>query len=485
MIRAKLILNALGKIIFIIGIAMLTCLFWVGNDEEAVVKGILLAAALTIISGLLLTLGFGNKDSINFKESFAVVTLGWLVASIFGALPFLTTGILDSFADAWFESMSGFTTTGASVFTDVEACPRAVLFWRSLTQWLGGIGIIALFIALISNIGVRANQLFKAEVPGPVSDKISPRIRETARSLWKTYVVISLICIITFYALGMEFFDALCHGFATMATGGFSTKNASIGFYHNPWLQWAVTFFMIVAGTNFALHFLAFKKRSLAGYLKNTEFKFYLTIIFVAAFLIALDLNHGGGGSLAVWEEKFRIACFQVVSILTTTGYATVDYNLWPPLAGAVLLLMMFVGGCAGSTSGSIKPGRYLIILRRSLIELRKMVHPKAVMPLRFGGKVLNEDLIINVQQFFFLYILILVIGMIIISTLGLDFVSSLTASATCLGNIGPGFGLVGPTQNFSFIPAVGKYVLILEMLIGRLEIYPFLVLFVPAFWHE
>jgi len=298
-------------------------------------------------------------------------------------------------------------------------------------------------------------------------------------------VIISLLCILTFYALGMDFFDAICHAFATMATGGFSTKNASIGFYSSPWLQWAVTFFMIVAGSNFALHFLAFKRRNLNGYLKNAEFKFYLAIIFGASLLIALDLNNGLGGSLAVWEEKFRIACFQVVSLLTTTGYATVDYNLWTPLAWVVLLLMMFVGGCAGSTAGSIKPGRYLIILQRSIIELKKMIHPKAVMPLRFGGKVLNEDLIINVQQFFSLYIMILVAGMVFMSMLGLDFVSSLTASATCLGNIGPGFGLVGPTQNFSFIPAIGKYVLTLEMLIGRLEIYPMLVLFIPAFWRK
>jgi len=485
MIRGHVIINALGKIILLIGVAMLTCLFWAGHGGGAVIKGFVLAAAMTIFAGLVLVIFFQSKDSINFKESFAVVTLGWLVASIFGALPFLTTGALDSFAGAWFESMSGFTTTGASVFTDVEACPRAVLFWRSLTQWLGGIGIIALFVALISNIGVRANQLFKAEVPGPISDKISPRIRETARSLWKTYVIISLLCILTFYALGMDFFDAICHAFATMATGGFSTKNASIGFYSSPWLQWAVTFFMIVAGSNFALHFLAFKRRNLNGYLKNAEFKFYLAIIFGASLLIALDLNNGLGGSLAVWEEKFRIACFQVVSLLTTTGYATVDYNLWTPLAWVVLLLMMFVGGCAGSTAGSIKPGRYLIILQRSIIELKKMIHPKAVMPLRFGGKVLNEDLIINVQQFFSLYIMILVAGMVFMSMLGLDFVSSLTASATCLGNIGPGFGLVGPTQNFSFIPAIGKYVLTLEMLIGRLEIYPMLVLFIPAFWQR
>ncbi|HWQ76732.1 MAG TPA: TrkH family potassium uptake protein [Syntrophomonas sp.] len=485
MMRPRLILNALGKIIFFTGMAMLTCLFWAGSDNSAVFNGILEAAVITIAVGLILALVYRNQDSINFKESLALVSLGWLVASVFGALPFLTTGVLSSFADAWFESMSGFTTTGASVFSDVEACPRAILFWRSLTQWMGGIGIIALFITLISNIGVRANQLFKAEVPGPIADKISPRIREMARSLVKTYTIISVICVITFYVLGMSFFDALCHAFATVATGGFSTKNASIGFYSNPWLQWAVILFMIVAGTSFALHYLAYKNHSLGGYWKNAEFKFYLAIIFTASLLVALDLNNGVGGSLAVWEKEFRIACFQVVSIMTTTGFATADYNLWPPLAGMVLCLMMFVGGCAGSTAGGIKPGRYLIILQRSMIELKKMVHPKAVMPLRFGGKVIHEDLIINVQQFFFLYMLVMVAGMIVLSILGLDFVSSFTASATCLGNIGPGFGMVGPTQNFGFIPAAGKYALAMEMLIGRLEIYPLLVLFVPAFWHK
>ncbi len=407
------------------------------------------------------------------------------MASIFGALPFMTTGYLPSFADAWFESMSGFTTTGASVIKDVEAWPKGLLFWRSLTQWLGGIGIIALFVAIISNIGVRANQLFKAEVPGPVSDKISPRIRETARTLWKTYAIISLLCLLTLYALGMDFFDALCHTFATMATGGFSTKNASIAFYSSPWIEWAIIFFMFAAGTNFALHYMAYKKRSLKSYIKNAEFKFYVGIILVATFLIAINLTPDAGGAIMGWEEKIRTAFFQVVSILTTTGFATADYNLWSPSAGVIILLLMFVGGCAGSTGGNIKPGRYLIILQRSVIELKKMIHPKAVIPLRYGGKVLKEDLIINVLQFFFLYIVFLVAGMTVMSMLGLDFISSLTASAACIGNIGPGFAQVGPTQNFSFVPAIGKVVLTLEMLVGRLEIYPLLVLFLPAFWRE
>ncbi len=485
MIRARIILNNMGRIILIIGIAMLTCLIWSLAYKEDVSGGIMQAAGLTIVSGLFLMVVFKNQDTLNFKEGFAVVSLGWLMASIFGALPYMTTGYLPSFADAWFESMSGFTTTGASVVKDVEAWPKGLLFWRSLSQWLGGIGIIALFVAIISNIGVRANQLFKAEVPGPIADKISPRIRETARNLWKTYAIISLLCLVTLYALGMDFFDAICHSFSTMSTGGFSTKNASIAYYSSPWIQWAIIFFMFLGGTNFTLHYMFYKKRSLKPYIKNIEFKFYTAIILVATFLIAINLTQDAGGAIMNWEERIRAGCFQVVSILTTTGYASTDYDLWPHQAGIIVLLMMFVGGCAGSTSGNIKPGRYLIVLQSSVIELKKMVHPKAIMPLRYGGKVLNEDLIINVLQFFFLYFSILVAGMIVMSMLGLDYISSLTASATCLGNIGPGFAQVGPTQNFSFIPDVGKYVLILEMLVGRLEIYPLMVMLLPAFWQE
>jgi len=484
LIRGKIILNNMGRIILIIGMAMLTCLFWSLPYRETVSWGILQAAGITIAIGIILAFGFRSQETINFKEGFAVVSLGWLVASVFGALPYITTGYLPAFADAWFESMSGFTTTGASVVKDVEVWPKGLLYWRSLTQWLGGIGIIALFVAIISSIGVRANQLFKAEVPGPISDKISPRIRETAKTLWKTYAILSLLCVITLYALGMDFFDALCHTFATMATGGFSTKNASIAYYSSPWIQWAIIFFMFVAGANFGLHYMVYKKRSFNLYIRDAEFKFYTGIILVASFIIAINLSQGTGGIMG-WEEKIRAACFQVVSIITTTGFASTDYNLWPPQAGIMVLLMMFVGGCAGSTGGSIKPGRYLIILQRSVIELKKMVHPKAVIPLRFGGKVLNEDLIINVLQFFFLYMGFLIAGMTAMSLLGLDFISSLTASATCLGNIGPGFAQVGPTQNFSFIPDIGKYILTLEMLVGRLEIYPLMVLFLPAFWRE
>jgi len=483
LIRPAVVLSNIGRLILIIGIAMLTCLPWSLADHEDVTMGIAQAAGLTICSGLFLVFYYSKHKNMNFKEGLALVSIGWMVVSIFGSLPFLFTGYLPSFADALFETISGFTTTGASVIKDVEAWPRGLLFWRSLTQWLGGMGIIALFVAIIAGMGVRANQMFKAEVPGPTSDKISPRIRETAKTLWMTYVLISLACLLTLWALGMDLFDSLCHTFATMATGGFSTKNASIGFYSSPLIQWAITFFMFIAGVNFSLHFLAFKKRKPLAYIRDAEFKLYSGIIIGASLLVVLGLTTNG--IIMGWEEKIRVACFQVVSIITTTGFATTDYNIWPPLAAGAVFMMMFVGGCAGSTGGSIKPGRYLIILHRSVIELKKMIHPRAVIPLRFAGKVLNEPLLINVLQFFFLYIMFLAMGTIIMTSLGMDILSSITAAATCLGNIGPGFGMVGPTQNFAFIPDSGKYVLSVLMLVGRLEIYPILILFLPEYWKE
>lgn len=483
MIRAAVILGNLGRLVVIIGIAMLSCLGWSLAYNEDVTIPILQAATLTLGCGLLLRYVFSSPEGLNFKEGFIVVSMGWVVVSVFGTLPYLFSGYLPSFADAWFETVSGFTTTGASVVKDVESWPRGLLFWRSLTQWLGGMGIIALFVAVINILGSRAKQLFKAEVPGPISDNISPRIRETARKLWFTYLVLSFFCVLLLHGFGMDFFDAFCHTFATMATGGFSTKNSSIAFYSSPLIQWTIIFFMFMAGTNFALHYFAFKKRNPLTYFRNPEFKLYGLVILIATILVFYNLNRYF--PLAGWEVNLRSACFQIVSIATTTGYASVDYDLWPSFAAVIVLLMMFVGGCSGSTGGGIKPGRYLMILLRTNIELKKMIHPKAVFPVRFGQRFIKEDLLANVLQFFFLYIVLLAFGMLVLSSLGLDIISSLSATAACLGNIGPGFGLVGPTKNFAFIPDSGKYVLSGLMLIGRLEIYPVLVMLLPAFWKE
>lgn len=481
--RWELINYNLGRLILIVGIAMLTCLPWSIVDHETITVEFIEAAALTVVTGLFLTRFFKTRDSINFKEAYVIVSLGWVVASVFGALPYMFTGYLPSPADALFETVSGFTTTGSSVITGVESWPRSLLFWRSLTQWLGGMGIIVLLVAVIANLGVRANQLFKTESPGPISDKISPRIRESARKLWLTYVLLSLVCAVLLCVFGMSGFDSLCHTFATLATGGFSTKNTSIAYYASPAIQWTLTLFMFLAGASFTLHFLVLKQRKPLLYWKNPEFRFYTLITVVASVLVAASLF--SAGAAMGWEEGIRAACFQVVSIMTTTGFATTDYNYWPSLASGVLFLMMFVGGCAGSTAGNIKPGRYLIIFKRTVIELKKMLHPKAMLTLRLGRRVIDDNLSANVLQFFFLYFIFLAIGTITMTALGLDILSGLTAAATCLGNIGPGFNLVGPMENFAFIPDIGKYVLSLLMLVGRLEIFPILVLLLPTFWKE
>jgi len=483
LIRTRVVMAGIGRIVLIIGVAMLTALFWSLAYHEDVTMDILRSALITIACGMALGASSVSFHNLKLKESLVVVTLGWAVASAFGALPYMFSGYLPSFADAYFETVSGFTTTGASVISDVEVWPRGLMFWRMLTQWLGGMGIIALFVAIMASLGARAKQLFKAEVPGPVSDSISPRIKDTARKLWMTYVVMSVICALSLYAFGMDAFDAICHTFTTMATGGFSTKNASIAFFPSPLIQWTITMFMFLAGCNFALHFFAFKRRNPLIYFKNSEFKLYLGIVLVATLLVFAGLHEKW--AVAGIEGTLRAACFQIVSIVTTTGFATTDFDLWPPLAAAVILVMMFVGGCSGSTGGSVKPGRYLIIVNRTIIEMKKMVHPKAILPLRFGGRFISEELLINVLQFFFLYFAFLTIGVLVLSAYHIDLVSSFSAAATCLGNIGPGLNLVGPTRNFSLLPDLAKYVLSILMLVGRLEIYPVLVLFMPEFWRD
>ena len=458
---------------------MLSSFFWAVYYGEDIIWKMLIASGITIFFGLLMSLIGGSNHELNYREGFAVVTLGWVTASFFGTLPFMLSGHFVSFADAFFETVSGFTTTGATILTNIEALPKSLLFWRSLTQWLGGMGIMALFLAVISGIGSRANQVFRAEVPGPVSDKISPRVKETARILWLTYVILSIILLILLYVLGMNLFDSFCHTFSTMATGGFSTKNDSIAYY-NSLIQWTIIIFMFIAGTNFSLHYLAYKNHSLKSYFKNREFILYSLIIIVGSGLALLGLNE-----IPVLEEKLRTSLFQIISILTTTGYATADYTKWAPVGQGIILVLMFIGGCAGSTAGGMKVGRYLIMLGRVKIEIKKMIHPKALIPVRFGDRILSDGLVINVLQFFFIYIFLIIIGIVIMSILGLDILSSFAAVVSCIGNVGPGFGSVGPTQNYAFVPDAGKYVLSVLMLLGRLEIYPILVLLFVEYWKK
>lgn len=478
MVRPAVVINYIGKIIVFIGIAMLALVICALIYGENTLIQLLLSAVITLALGGALSWFARNNQSINYRETFAVVGLSWIAASLVGSLPFILTGYA-SVADAVFETVSGFTTTGATIFSDVEALPHSLLFWRSLTQWLGGMGIIVLFVSIIGGIGVRANQLFRAEFTGPVSDKLSPRIKETARFLWITYVFFTVALTIILLVLGMDFFDAMCHAFGTVATGGFSTKNQSIAYWDSALIQWTFIIFMFLCGANFALHYQVYAKKSLKQYWKDREFRFYSLIVLAAAVTCVFGITQADGV-----EEHLRASAFQVISIITTTGFVTMDFEQWTPLSKTVLLILMFTGGCAGSTAGGIKVIRHLIALERVKIEIKHLLHPRATISQKFGDRFIDDSLVINVLQFIFFYGMLAIVGTLAMTAIGLDVISGFTSSLCCLGNIGPGFGSIGPMVNYGFIPDLGKYLLSLLMLLGRLEIYTLILLFYPDYWR-
>ena len=384
--------------------------------------------------------------------------------------------------DAFFETMSGFTTTGASVFQDVESLPHGILFWRSLTHWLGGMGIVVLLVAILSSVGMGGMQMFRAESPGPVTEKIKPRIRETAKILWFTYLLFTVVQTLLLWFFGMSLFDALCHTFGSVATGGFSTKNTSMGFYDNSSIYWVTIIFMFLSGANFSLYYQALRGKSLKTFWRNGEFKCYTLIVSLAILIIWLDLFFNGMGS---YTQTLTAASFQVVSMITTTGYASTDFDTWSALSKSILVFVMFIGGCSGSTGGAIKVGRIMVLLKQGLLELKRFIHPKQILNLKINGRFVSNEITINILQFFFIYITIAALATITMTGLGLDLVSAFTAVAATLGNVGPGLGKVGPMVNYGFIPDSGKYVLSFLMLLGRLELYTVLVLLTPSFWRE
>jgi trk system potassium uptake protein TrkH len=462
--RFGLILRIMGALIFFLGLTMMFPLLFSLYYRDGDLWALILSAAITTGAGAFLFLLFrGTTKDISHREGFAIVTLGWASAAFFGSLPYMLAGVLPSFVEAYFESTSGFTTTGATVLGAIEGVPRGILFWRSLTHWLGGMGIIVLSIAILPFLGVGGMQLFKAEVPGPVADKLKPRIAETAKILWQVYMLISGAETLLLMAGGMNLFEALCHTFGTMATGGFSTRNVSIGSYDRAYFDGLITVFMILAGTNFALHY-----QVLAGELR--------------ALLVTLVLRVHVYDTLAT---AFRYASFQVTSIMTTTGYTTADFENWPPFVQYTLVLLMFIGGSAGSTGGGLKCVRILLLLKQSRRELSRLIHPHGVIPVRLGGKPVSEEVIQSIWGFFFLFILVFVLASVTMSLLGLDIITAFVSVAATINNIGPGLGAVGPMDNYISIPIIGKWVLIFCMLIGRLELYTVIILLVPEFWRR
>ncbi len=480
--RFGLIFRILGALIFFLGLTMIFPLLFSLYYGDGDLWALALSAAITSAAGGFLALLFRRMvQEISHREGFAIVTLGWILAAFFGSLPYMFSGVFSSFAEAYFESMSGFTTTGATVLAAMEGVPRGILFWRSLTHWLGGMGIIVLSIAILPLLGVGGMQLFKAEVPGPVADKLRPRVAETAKILWQVYMLISGVETVFLMAGGMNLFEALCHTFGTMATGGFSTRNISIGAYDKAYFDGVVTVFMILAGTNFALHYQALTG-NLRAFYRNNEFRFYGLTLAGAVLLVTLILRVETYETLA---KAFRYAAFQVTSLMTTTGYTTADFETWPSFAQYILVILMFIGGSAGSTGGGMKCMRILLLLKQGRRELFRLIHPHGIIPIRLGGKAVPETVMASVWGFFFLFMLVFVLASVTMALLGLDIITAFVSVAATINNIGPGLGAVGPLDNYRSIPLVGKWVLIFCMLIGRLELYTVIVLLVPEFWKK
>jgi trk system potassium uptake protein len=449
-----------------------------GNDQIPII----IAAGISLLCGSFLNfLTKGEKQNLGRKEGYFIVSTGWIVISFFGALPFYISREIPDFTDAFFETISGFTTTGASILNDIESMSKGLLYWRSMTQWIGGMGIIVLTIAIIPFLGIGGMQLYIAEVPGLSYDKLHPRIKETAKRLWGVYLFLTLLEFILLWAGGMSTFDAINHAFTTMATGGYSTKQASIAFFQNPFIHYVIIVFMFLAGTNFILSFLALKGKPLRLF-KNAEFKFYIIILLLSTILISLLLYFNQGNSE---ETAFRNSLFQVVSITTTTGFVTDDYQAWTAPAFTILLLLFFIGGCAGSTGGGVKVIRHLLLFKNISMEFKRLVHPRAVIHVRLENKMVPPVIISNVITFIFLYIIILIISTVLMLYLGLDLKTAFGAVASTLGNIGPGAGSVGPIDNYAHIPALGKWLLSFLMLLGRLELFTVMVLFTRSFWRK
>lgn len=477
----RVIINILGSLLMLNGAFMLTSLPFSLYYNEGDTWAILGAAAVTAAFGFLMWLFTKNNENkeLRKRDGYLVVTGGWLIMSFFGSLPYLLSGSIPGLTDAFFETLSGFSTTGASILTDIESVNKGILFWRSLTQWIGGMGIIVLTVAILPILGIGGMQLFVAEAPGISPDKLQPRIKETAKRLWLIYLGLTGLETILLWIGGMTFYDAINHGLTTMATGGFSTKNASIAYFTSPFIQYVIIIFMFLAGTNFTMTYFALHGRFLKV-LKNEEFRFYLGSCLLLTLIVGGVIYGLGYEDM---EQSFRDAIFQVVSVITTTGYISADYTSWTSFITILFFIMMFFGASAGSTAGGVKIVRHIILIKNSILELKRQLHPKAVIPVRFNGKAVSREITYNILAFIMIYIFIFAIGSTLMGVFGADFDTAIGSVATCLGNIGPGIGDVGPVDNFANISDSGKWLLSFLMLLGRLELFTVLMLFTPYYW--
>jgi len=476
-----IIRKALGSILLLEAFFMLPSCFIGFYLNEPDKYPFLICIALTGVLGALMHYPKTNNKKIRIKEGFAIVTFGWVLISFFGALPYILSGSMSSFADAFFETVSGFTTTGATVIDNVEVLPKGLLFWRSFTHWIGGMGILVFMVALLPAMGVGGFQIFKAESPGPTSDRFVPRIKDTAKILYITYISMTALQIILLLLGGMSLFDSMLHTFGTVGTGGLSNKSLSIGAYDSTYIHMVISIFMILSGINFSLYYAIYKGRG-KEVLKDEELRLYLIIISISTILIGLNLKISALQSAGV---AFKDALFQVSSIITTTGYTTVDYDLWPAFSKAILFLLMFVGGCAGSTAGGVKTIRILVLLKTIKRKIMEIFHPRAVIPIKNGDEIVSDDTVSSISTFYALYIFIFLISTVIISLEGVNFESAASSVATTLGNVGPGFGFVGPRNTFSGYSPYSKMFFSFLMLLGRLELFTIMALLAPKTWKN
>lgn len=465
-----------------------------GVYEDGVTLDIALAAIVTMLVGVLSMFYTREHDKeVKRHEGYIIVTFGWLVMSISGMLPYLFSESIPGVTNAFFETISGYTTTGASIVDDIEALPKGILFWRSLTHWIGGMGIIVLAIAILPLLGIGGMQLFAAEAPGPSGDKLHPRITDTAKRLWLIYLTYTIAETILLKLAGMSFFDAINHSLATLSTGGFSTKNASMAYWNDqPLIQYIVILFMFLAGSNFVLSYYAFKGK-VQKVIKDEEFKFYSILIgcftVLAAFVVYLKANIPVSDFhpmvFGEAESAFRHSLFQVVSVITTTGFVTADFTAWTPFVTILFFILMFIGGSAGSTSGGIKVMRHVLIIKNGMLEFKRTLHTNAIIPVRYNNKTVQEHIVYNIIAFFVLYMLCFIVGSLVLGALGLDFISAIGGAASSLGNVGPAFGELNPVSNFNSLPAFGKWWCGILMLLGRLELFTVLILLTPYFWRR
>lgn len=483
MINKKIICIILGTLLYIEALLLALCSFFGFYFEEEDKEAFIVSSGIAILVGAVLSFfGRGAERRFSRRDGYMIVTVSWIVFSLIGMCPFLLSGYLPSVTDAFFETMSGFTTTGASVLPDIEALPHGLLFWRSMTQWIGGLGIIFFTIAVLPVFGVGGVQLFAAEATGPRHDKVHPRIEVTAKWIWSIYLGLTLVCAFLFSVGGMDWFDSICHAMCTTATGGFSTYNASLAAFNSPFIEYVAILFMFLSGINFTLLFLTFFKGKVKKLYTDTEFHWYIGLISAFTLVIALGLVIVRGGQV---EASFREALFQVVSVQTTTGFVSADYMLWPPVLWFLLSIVMYFGACAGSTSGAIKCVRIAMLLKVARNEFLRIVHPNAVIPLRISGHVIHSKAKITLLAFFVLYALVIFVGWIALMAIGIDFMEAYGIVVSSVSNAGPGLGSFSGVHSWAPLPDAAKWVSAFLMLVGRLELFSVLLLLTPGFWQK